>query len=214
MSDHERIWLHDGNEVTWCQDKIDDDDTEYVRADLYATLCDELRHKEEDCREISRCWKALGISNYTGKSVAEHVTELREQLAEAQALAYVPNIWVCDLCPLIMNVQTISMESGNIGTPTVQSIPECPNDGKPIRRQTWRENANSHADGNEHLLKERAEARKDAERLDWLERELAFHKLMNWCVKGPQWEFIGSRTPRVRYETAREAIDAAREAKE
>lgn len=38
--DHERIWLQgfDGEQRTWCQDKIEDDDTAYVRADIPAAL--------------------------------------------------------------------------------------------------------------------------------------------------------------------------------
>ena len=41
MSDYERIWLQttdEHGEATWCQNKINDDDVEYVRVDLYAAL--------------------------------------------------------------------------------------------------------------------------------------------------------------------------------
>ncbi len=45
ISDHERIFLqtieesdHQYEGRTWCQDQIDETDTEYVRADLFATL--------------------------------------------------------------------------------------------------------------------------------------------------------------------------------
>ena len=37
---HERIYLQEDTdgEATWCQDKINDDDCEYIRADKYALL--------------------------------------------------------------------------------------------------------------------------------------------------------------------------------
>jgi hypothetical protein len=37
MSGHERIWLQPGAETTWCQHRINDDDVEYVRADIAAS---------------------------------------------------------------------------------------------------------------------------------------------------------------------------------
>ena len=53
MEAPERIWLQDdgdwqlydhGDEhVTWCQDKVNDNDTEYVRADLLAEAVEALR---------------------------------------------------------------------------------------------------------------------------------------------------------------------------
>jgi len=42
----DRIWLQAGgqyaeaHEVTWCEDRIEDDDQEYVRADLYGESLD------------------------------------------------------------------------------------------------------------------------------------------------------------------------------
>ena len=37
---HESIWLQEDTdgETTWCQDKINDDDCKYIRADKHATL--------------------------------------------------------------------------------------------------------------------------------------------------------------------------------
>jgi hypothetical protein len=34
----------------------------------------------------ARAWKALGIAEYTGKSIPEHISELRQQLAESERL--------------------------------------------------------------------------------------------------------------------------------
>lgn len=39
----------------------------------------------KDCC-CARAWKALGISEYTGKSIPEEITELAVRLAESQAL--------------------------------------------------------------------------------------------------------------------------------
>lgn len=55
-----RIWLqHDpendggpfneAHEVTWCADKINDNDIEYVRADLHRARCEEYRAKLREC---------------------------------------------------------------------------------------------------------------------------------------------------------------------
>ena len=60
------------------------------------------------------------------------------------------------------------------------------------------------------LIRELAE---DRERLDYLERTLSFRNVVNWCVPGPQWEHVSHTGPngeRLRYETSRAAIDAAR----
>lgn len=49
MSDFKRIWLQkdtDG-QITWCQDKINDDDTEYIRADLFTQLEEAIAKYEE-----------------------------------------------------------------------------------------------------------------------------------------------------------------------
>ncbi len=68
MSDHERIWLQPGpdeyNGRTWCEDKINDDDTEYIRLDVHAA-------------EIERAQK----------DYAEDHTELMGWRAEARELA-------------------------------------------------------------------------------------------------------------------------------
>lgn len=46
MKKHKRIWLQNNpdEDTTWCQDKINDEDIEYTRADLYASL--ERRNEE------------------------------------------------------------------------------------------------------------------------------------------------------------------------
>ena len=52
---HDRIFLQDGDGTewleegtTWCQDRINDDDTEYVRADLHAALEARLSKMERE----------------------------------------------------------------------------------------------------------------------------------------------------------------------
>lgn len=37
------------------------------------------------CQELTRVWKALGITSFTGKSASEHVTALRRELDSANA---------------------------------------------------------------------------------------------------------------------------------
>ena len=54
MKQHKRIWLqteHEATgEMTWCEDKINDDDVEYVRGDLFAQLEAENEAWFELCR--------------------------------------------------------------------------------------------------------------------------------------------------------------------
>ena len=50
----------------------------------------------------------------------------------------------------------------------------------------------------------------DSERLDWLERDARPGSFHCWVITGPCWEWLGHPGPeRLRYETLREAIDAA-----
>ena len=57
----ERIWLQDNgdfdaaSEVTWCQHRIDDNDTEYVRADLAAVTAERDRMREA-LKQIETLW--------------------------------------------------------------------------------------------------------------------------------------------------------------
>lgn len=61
--DHERIWLQPGagdcGETTWCQDRIHDDDIEYIRADIHARALLEAhqrgrREGMEEAAEVAR----------------------------------------------------------------------------------------------------------------------------------------------------------------
>lgn len=55
--DHERIWLQPGagdcGGTTWCQDRIHDDDIEYIRADIHArALLEAHKAGMEEAAEI------------------------------------------------------------------------------------------------------------------------------------------------------------------
>jgi hypothetical protein len=56
---HERIWLQteaeSTGEMTWCEDKINDDDVEYVRVDLFASLKVENEASKEMLNELLDC---------------------------------------------------------------------------------------------------------------------------------------------------------------
>ncbi len=57
--DHERIYLQDVNNAgpegrTWCYSRIDDVDTEYVRADLFATLESEVEELRQKVSHVER----------------------------------------------------------------------------------------------------------------------------------------------------------------
>lgn len=63
----ERIWLQDGDYdedyaepdegITWCQDKISDNDTEYVRADLFAAAQARIKALEGDAGQWHDKWE-------------------------------------------------------------------------------------------------------------------------------------------------------------
>lgn len=55
---HERIWLQtepeSTGEVTWCEDKINDDDIEYIRVDLFTCLKTENEQMRDKCLRLIR----------------------------------------------------------------------------------------------------------------------------------------------------------------
>ncbi len=85
MSDPERIYLQqeefsstDLGGQTWCIDRIDESDTEYVRADLFATLEAENkelqqkvvatdRHFEQHSLLTDREWKEIRVTREANK---------------------------------------------------------------------------------------------------------------------------------------------------
>ena len=76
MNDYERIWLQAGTgswditgDVTWCQNKINDDDVEYVRVDLYAALQEALDKLDKDgCASLAVQLVELEAKNAALKS--------------------------------------------------------------------------------------------------------------------------------------------------
>ena len=88
MSDYERIWLQsEENSITdpayegrtWCRDSVNEDDTEYVRADLFAALEAQLAKLEAEKVNGTFWEKALEKAN---KSDQQRIAELQSQLAE------------------------------------------------------------------------------------------------------------------------------------
>jgi hypothetical protein len=84
-------------------------------------------------------------------------------LGTARALAYVPGVWRCPRCHFTLHRHTISAQTGEIAVDTRDERPLCPNEGTPLRRVTWREDAEETA---ALLVEERARRR-------MRERELA-----------------------------------------
>ena len=62
MSDFEKIWLQttdEHGEATWCQNKINDDDVEYIRVDL--------NKERQGTKEISVLYEQSQVENATLK---------------------------------------------------------------------------------------------------------------------------------------------------
>jgi hypothetical protein len=67
------------SDVTWCADQISDDDVKYVRADEIE------RPRSVHCKDCccARSWEALGITEYTGRSIPEEIERLQGVLDAA-----------------------------------------------------------------------------------------------------------------------------------
>lgn len=70
---HERIYLQPGtgDDATWCQDRINDDDIEYVRADLYAAAQAEIERLEDALLDIKELAELGGRYSAKAGWVAE-----------------------------------------------------------------------------------------------------------------------------------------------
>lgn len=49
---HNRIWLQEDDDTTWCQDKINDDDIEYVKADINGDLIEQAESMLEFYKKL------------------------------------------------------------------------------------------------------------------------------------------------------------------
>lgn len=78
---HEVIWLqwgdNGGDDDTWCQDNINDEDVPYVRADLALALCDALDEAQSERMEQARL---LGMSAERELSLRAENERLRAAL--------------------------------------------------------------------------------------------------------------------------------------
>lgn len=56
-----------------------------ARNKAMAEIPDDVIEKVEHCKDCccARSWKALGISDYTGKSIPEHIAELKDMIETA-----------------------------------------------------------------------------------------------------------------------------------
>lgn len=69
MKHHERIWLQteaeSTGEMTWCEDKINDDDVEYVRVDLFIKL-------EAENERLNKAfdWSAVKVADLKAENEA------------------------------------------------------------------------------------------------------------------------------------------------
>ncbi len=73
--------------------------------------------------------------------------DLKPQSLDDAVDIYVPGCWICVKCGFALSQQTMFMASGTIGVTKEQILAVdgelCPNDGEPMRRETWHERAES-----------------------------------------------------------------------
>lgn len=136
---------------------------------------------------------------------------LRIELAEAKAAIYVPGGWRCDKCGFDLTKSLLFAKSGAIGADLAMHTEPCPNDGEPMRRVTWEEDARKMTERLPALFA-------DKRRLDWIEAN--GHRIHITCWKGTgaesnPWTIHDDmeNPPWGEADTARETIDAAMEAR-
>lgn len=67
-------------------------------------------------------------------------TDLQIQLAEAKAAVYVPGQWRCGKCGFVLTKSILFAKDGAVGPDLGQAEP-CPNDGDPMERALWKDEA-------------------------------------------------------------------------
>lgn len=71
---------------------------------------------------------------------------------------YVPGAWTCPKCNFALSKQTVFMDSGEVGCSRDDVMKMdgefCPNDGEPMRRETWRERAEHNREWGASLMEE------------------------------------------------------------
>lgn len=123
--------------------------------------------------------------------------------------------WLCDACGFGLSATIISTaDGGTSGDNRPRQV--CPNDGKNLRRMTWREAAESRQAGLERLIErineledklaaEEQTPAPDSERLDWLSENLAYAMVVqNNAMGSLHSRGFGWNDPELRL-----AIDAA-----
>ena len=65
--------------------------------------------------------------------MSSELDALRAEVDRLRADAGPKGDWVCDTCNFFLHTRVIDVANGRIGVPRVQQIPDCPNDGEPMR---------------------------------------------------------------------------------
>lgn len=83
-----------------------------------------------------------------------HIDAQQAVLDRLMALVYVPGRWTCPKCGYVVNKAVLSMADGEVYASKEDGGP-CPNDGTPLERVTWREDAASLSRRGDSQLDER-----------------------------------------------------------
>lgn len=86
-------------------------------------------------------------------------------IRKQEDLIYVPGDWICPLCHFRCHQRTLYAQTGDVGVNYSQPD-DCPNDGTPMERLTWKQDAEA---ANQIALDMVKENRRLRERLDELE---------------------------------------------
>jgi hypothetical protein len=190
---HERIWLQKGagldGETTWCQDRIDDDDVEYIRADLVSAL---VRETPGD-RELREAWDLIAdfFGGYSDGDKAADLTVAIETLKAVRNLL-----------------------QGKLSVHESPALGETPGDRENHPDEPYK-NPDPYTFGlpiEEHRRHLVGETPGDTERLDWILRRF-FERHWSGTIGDPEtWRIVSSHrhtTRTMRGFDPRTAIDAA-----
>lgn len=65
---------------------------------------------------------------------------LRQRISELERIVYIPGVWRCPKCNFVLNQMVMSASTGTVSANDEPGT-KCPNDGSPMWRVTWKDDA-------------------------------------------------------------------------
>lgn len=101
--------------------KMDSISIEKLKTEVDIILDRSSYEAASHCRDCccARCWKALGITEYTGKGIEEHIADLKKELAYVKDIAYAQREIIfqlnkADIVALLQEIDGVLLNDVNI----------------------------------------------------------------------------------------------------